>query len=107
MRGVQLGQTQVHKEVLIQRRAVKQHLRVTEHQVEQLHDEATQARIMLQQVSHETIQVEITQTTIPRIEVPLRRQAIVTEVHHLVEQQILQGVVAPQEVLIQPEEDRL
>lgn len=48
MRGVQLGQTQVHKEVLIQHRDVKQHLRVTEHQVEPLHDEATQARIMLQ-----------------------------------------------------------
>lgn len=41
------------------------------------------------------------------METPLRRQIIVTEVQHLVEQQILQGVVALQEVVVHPEEDNI
>lgn len=107
MRGA-LDQPRVHKEVLRRpHREVKQHLRTIRHLAEPLHAEATQVRIVLQQVSHGTIQVEFTQTTLPRIEVPLRHLTTVTEVQHLVEQQTAQGVVALQEVLIQPEEDKL
>ena len=84
--GVQQGQTPMPKEVARQHSNVKECLGVIKLQVEPLHGVVIQLIIALQQVSHRTIQVGITQTTIPPTEVRLHRLTIAIEDQHRVAQ---------------------